>query len=59
MDHTATREELEWRAGEVLGWVASGELKVRVGGEYPLAEAAEAHRQLEGRLSTGKLLLIP
>jgi len=43
----------------VLGWVASGELQVRVGGEFPLAEAAEAHRQLEGRLSTGKLLLIP
>ena len=47
------------QAGEVLGWVASGELKVRVGGECTLAEAAEAHRQLEGRLSTGKLLLIP
>jgi len=59
VDHTATRSELEWRAGEVLSWVASGELKVRVGGEFPLAEAAEAHRQLEGRLSTGKLLLIP
>jgi NADPH2:quinone reductase len=59
VDHTASREELEWRAGEVLSWVASGELKVRVGGEFPLAEAAEAHRQLEGRRSTGKLLLIP
>ena len=59
VDHTATREELEWRAGEVLGWVASGELKVSVGGEFPLAEASDAHRQLEGRLSTGKLLLIP
>ena len=58
-DYTATREELEWRAGEVLGWVASGELNVRVGGEFPLAEAAEAHRQLEGRFTTGKLLLIP
>ena len=58
-DYTATREELEWRAGEVLGWVASGELNVRVGGEFPLAQAAEAHRQLEGRLTTGKLLLIP
>ena len=53
VDHTATREELEWRAGEVFSWVASGELKVRVGGEFPLAEAAEAHRQLEGRHSTG------
>ena len=58
-DYTATREELDWRAGEVLGWVGSGELQVRVGGEFPLAEAAEAHRQLEGRLTTGKLLLIP
>ena len=59
VDHTASREELEWRAGEVLSWVSSGELKVRIGGEFPLAEAAEAHRQLEGRHSTGKLLLIP
>ncbi len=59
VDHTASREDLEWRAGEVFNWVASGELKVRIGGEFPLAEAAEAHRQLEGRHSTGKLLLIP
>ena len=58
-DHTTDREELEWRAGEVLSWVTSGELKVRISGEFALAEAAEAHRQLEGRLSTGKLLLIP
>ncbi len=39
--------------------ISAGELKVRVGGEFPLAEAAEAHRQLEGRHSTGKLLFIP
>ena len=58
-DYTATREELEWRSGEVLSWVASGDLKVRIGGEFPLAEAAEAHRQIESRLSTGKLLLLP
>ncbi len=58
-DYTATREELVWRAGEVMGWVASGELKLRIGGTFPLAEASEAHRQLEGRQSTGKLLLIP
>ena len=57
-DYTATREDLLRRAGDVLGWVASGELKVRIGGEFPLAEAAEAHRQLEGRHSTGKLLLL-
>ena len=58
-EYTDTREELEWRAGEVFNWVASGELKIRIGGEFPLADAAEAHRQLEGRLSTGKLLLVP
>jgi NADPH2:quinone reductase len=57
-DYTATREDLLRRAGDVLGWVASGELKVRIGGEFTLAEAAEAHRQLEGRHSTGKLLLL-
>ena len=58
-DYTATRDELVWRAGEVLGWVKSGELKVRIRGTFPLSNAQEAHRQLEGRLSTGKLLLIP
>ena len=58
-DYTATRDELLWRAGEVLGWVVSGELKLRIGGTFPLAQAAEAHRQLEGRHTTGKLLLIP
>jgi NADPH2:quinone reductase len=57
-DYTATREDLLRRAGDVLRWVASGELKVRIGGEFSLAEAAEAHRQLEGRHSTGKLLLL-
>ena len=58
-DYTADREDLLRRAGEVLGWVSSGELKLRIGGTFPLADAAEAHRQLEGRESTGKLLLIP
>ena len=58
-DYTADREDLLWRAGEVLGWVSSGELKLRIGGTFPLADAAEAHRQLESRASTGKLLLIP
>jgi NADPH2:quinone reductase len=57
--HCLTREELLWRAGDVLGWVASGELKIRVDRAYPLAEAAEAHRALEGRRTAGKLLLIP
>ena len=56
---TQTREELEWRAGEVLGWVQSGKLNVRVHGRFALQDASEAHRQLQGRLTTGKLLLIP
>lgn len=58
-DYVATREELLWRAGELLAWVAAGELSVRVGAEYPLADAAEAHRALEGRRTTGKVLLLP
>ena len=57
--HTRTREELLKRAGDVLGWHAAGELTVRIFRELPLAEAAEAHRLLESRKTTGKLLLIP
>jgi len=57
--HVATREELVQRAGDVLGWIAAGKLRLRIGATFPLAEAAEAHRQLEGRKTTGKLLLIP
>jgi NADPH2:quinone reductase len=57
--HVATREELEWRAGEVLGAVAEGSLHVAVGGRYPLAEAARAYADLEARRTQGKLLLIP
>jgi NADPH2:quinone reductase len=56
--YTATREELEWRAGEVLGMIAHGELKLRIHKTYPLAEAAQAHRDLEGRKTSGKLLLV-
>lgn len=57
--YTATREELQRRAGEVLGWVASGELEVRVDSSLPLAEAAEAHRRLGSRETSGKVLLTP
>ena len=57
--HTLTREELVGRANDVFEMVASGELNVRIDREFPLSAAAEAHRRLEGRLSTGKLLLIP
>lgn len=57
--YTTTREELEWRAGDVLGWIAAGELNLRIHKAYPLVEASQAHRDLEGRRTTGKLLLIP
>jgi len=57
--YTATRAELLERATEVLGWVRSGTLALRVGAELPLAGAAEAHRRLEARQTTGKVLLIP
>lgn len=57
--YTATREELLERAGDVLAWVQSGRLRVRVSQTLPLREAVEAHRLLEGRKTTGKLLLIP
>ena len=57
--HLATADELQWRAGEVLGAVADGSLRVAVGGRYPLAEAATAFADLEGRRTQGKLVLIP
>lgn len=55
----ATREELEWRAGEVFAAVAAGDLRVRIGARYRLADAADAHADLEGRRTTGKLVLLP
>jgi NADPH:quinone reductase len=57
--YTATREELEWRAAAVLGAITRGKLKLRIHKTYPLADAAQAHRDLEGRKTTGKLLLKP
>ena len=57
--HLATPEELAWRAGDVLNWIAQGKLKLHIHKVYPLAEAAQAHRDLEGRSTTGKLLLTP
>ena len=55
--YVLTREELLWRAGDVLNWVDSGSLKLRIDRTYPLAEAAAAHRDLESRRTAGKLLL--
>lgn len=57
--YALTREELEQRAGELFAWLRAGELKLRIDRELPLAEAAEAHRLLEGRATAGKVLLIP
>jgi NADPH2:quinone reductase len=57
--YIATRDDLVRRAGEVLGWIQKGELKIRIGATFPLAEAARAHQDLEGRRTTGKVLLIP
>jgi NADPH2:quinone reductase len=57
--YTADRAELLQRVNDVFGWLASGELKVRIDKTFPLAEAGEAHRYLEGRQSKGKILLIP
>lgn len=57
--YTATKAELRQRAGELFSWIARGELRVRIGARFPLAQAAEAHRALESRATTGKVVLIP
>jgi NADPH2:quinone reductase len=57
--YTATREELMRRATDLFGWIANRSLDVRIGAEFPLARAGDAHRALEGRRTTGKVLLIP
>lgn len=57
--YTATREALLARARDILTWVKTGQLQLHIGGEFPLARAAAAHHALEGRQTTGKLLLIP
>jgi len=57
--YIASRSELEWRAGKILDWAATGELKLRTEHMYPLAEAAQAQIDLEERKTTGKILLEP
>jgi NADPH2:quinone reductase len=57
--YVATRDELLWRARELFTWIAAGELQVRIGAEFPLSDAADAHRALEGRRTTGKVVLRP
>jgi NADPH2:quinone reductase len=58
-DHIHTPELLRARSAQLFDWIADGKLKVRNGGEYPLADAAQAHADMESRKTTGKLLLVP
>jgi NADPH2:quinone reductase len=55
--HIANRDELEWRSGDVFRWISEGRIHLRIDREYPLAETAQAHRDLEGRGTTGKLVI--
>jgi NADPH2:quinone reductase len=57
--YVADRDELLWRASDLFGWIAEGQLNVRIGATYPLADAARAHEDLAARRTTGKLLLLP
>jgi NADPH:quinone reductase len=57
--YATTAEEIAWRAGDVLNWIGQGNLKLHIHKVYRLADAAQAHRDLEGRKTTGKLLLTP
>ncbi|MGW4356646.1 quinone oxidoreductase family protein [Nocardia sp. NPDC004582] len=57
--YTRDRAELLWRAGDIMNAIAAGTLRVRVGGSYPLADAEQAHRDLEGRRTTGSIVLAP
>ena len=57
--YTATREELLWRAQSLFSWIGQNNLDVRIGGTYELSDAEQAHRDLEGRKTTGKLILLP
>jgi NADPH:quinone reductase len=55
--YIASRDDLEWRSSDLFRWIGEGQLKINIDKIYPLAEAAQAHRDLEGRKTTGKLLL--
>jgi NADPH2:quinone reductase len=59
LHYTITSQELQQRAGAVLGMIRDGKLKLRIEHVYPLADAQKAHRDLEGRKTTGKILLVP
>jgi NADPH2:quinone reductase len=57
LTHVSSPEEIAWRAGDVFRWIGEGKLTLRVEHEYPLAEAAQAHRDIEGRAGAGKIIL--
>lgn len=57
--YVSTREDLEWRASEIFQWIEDGDLRVHIGGEFPLRDAAEAQTRLAGRKTMGKLVLVP
>ena len=57
--YIATREDLMARAGDVLNWIDSGKLNLRIGDRFKLSEAGDAHRALQGRKTTGKVVLLP
>ena len=58
-DYTASRESLEWRSSDVFNWIANGKLNLRIEHLYPLVDVQQAHIDLEGRATTGKLILTP
>ena len=58
-DYTADRASLEWRTGDVFDWISKGELKLRIEHFYSLSDAQEAHKDLEGRKTSGKIILTP
>lgn len=58
-DYISTRDDLEWRAGELFDWIADGRLEIMVGDRIPLSEARRAHEAIQGRATTGKVLLVP
>ncbi len=58
-DYVASRADLEWRSGEVLQWITEGKIKLRLEHFFPLAEVQQAHEALEGRKTTGKVILTP
>lgn len=57
--YISSREELTWRASEVFDWVSAGKMKLSINHEFPLSKASQAHEALEGRRTTGKILLLP